>query len=397
VGGILFFLCTLPWNIAARKMGQKMVNLNRSLHASLADKIGGIKEAKIYGAESFMERDFGAVCEALKDNVAGIAEIQTRPDFLYRLGSAFLVSLFLYVGIEVAKLSIPVLLIQVFVFARLWPLFSSFQTGFQQLVTMLPSYESFEGQIAEFRAEAETKPNSDEEIRLDESLKAVGLAFSYAGGGDFSLEGVDIELPARSFCALIGSSGAGKSTLADLLCGLLVPTGGEIFVDGKKIGVEERGQWRRSLSYVPQDPYLLHGTVRENLLAFLPEVEEQTLHECLSLAAAEFVYSLPQGLDTLVGDRGVKLSGGERQRIVLARALLRNPSFLVLDEATSALDSENDAKIQRAVTELSRRMTILVIAHRLSTVRKADAIFVVEGGKIVKKGTYASLALFESS
>ncbi|TXT44331.1 MAG: ATP-binding cassette subfamily C bacterial [Spirochaetes bacterium] len=190
LGGIVFFSCTLPWNLAARKMGQKMVNLNRALHASLGDKIAGIKEAKIYGAESLMEKDFGEVCEGLKDNVAGIAEIQTRPDFLYRLGSALLVSAFIYVGLELAELSISVLLIQVFVFARLWPLFSSFQTGFQQLVTMLPSYESFGAQIAEFYTEAEMLPASGGEIRLESSLKAENLSFSYAGGGGFSLEGV---------------------------------------------------------------------------------------------------------------------------------------------------------------------------------------------------------------
>jgi ATP-binding cassette subfamily C protein len=150
---------------------------------------------------------------------------------------------------------------------------------------------------------------------------------------------------------------------------------------------------RRSISYVPQDPFLFNASIRENLLMVAPDASEEQIWEALEFAAAaEFVAKLPQGLETLIGDRGVRLSGGERQRLVLARAILRKPSILVLDEATSALDAENEAKIQQAIDRLSGMMTIIVIAHRLSTIRNSDQVIVLDQGQIIQQGEFGQLA-----
>jgi ATP-binding cassette subfamily C protein len=200
------------------------------------------------------------------------------------------------------------------------------------------------------------------------------------------LRGVDLFLEAGKMTAIVGPSGAGKSTLADLANGLLLPTRGRLLVDGIPLGPAVMRQWRRQVGYVGQDTVLFHQSVRANLLWASPHATEEQMREALLLASAEFVYDLPGGLESVVGDRGILLSSGQRQRIALARALLRRPTLLLLDEATNALDVENEARVLDALREAMRkregRLTILMIAHRASAVRKADRVFELEGGRV---------------
>jgi ATP-binding cassette subfamily C protein len=209
---------------------------------------------------------------------------------------------------------------------------------------------------------------------------------------DCTVEGIDLTIPARCMTAILGASGAGKSTLADLMMGLLVPDEGRILIDGLPLSGKHLHGWRRSVGYVPQENFLFHETIRVNLAWARPEATESEMLKALESAAAlDFVMALPQGLDTVVGDRGVRLSGGERQRIALARALLRSPTLLLLDEATSSLDSHNEALIQDAVERLHGDITVVIIAHRISTVSRADHVVLLDHGKIVEKGTWSDL------
>jgi ATP-binding cassette, subfamily C, bacterial len=174
--------------------------------------------------------------------------------------------------------------------------------------------------------------------------------------------------------------------------GLVAPSQGTIFIDGKPLAGELFTNWRSSIGYVPQETFLFNDTIRGNLLLVKPGSEERELWEALRYAAADtFVQALPDGLDTTVGDRGVRLSGGERQRIALARALLRKPTVLILDEATSSLDRENEQRILDAIEGLHGELTMIIIAHRLSTIRRADSIVVLEQGRIVATGVWESL------
>ena len=208
-----------------------------------------------------------------------------------------------------------------------------------------------------------------------------------------ALHDINLVIPLNQMTAFVGRSGAGKSTLIDLLMGLNQPEKGEVLLDGTTLTSDNLLSLRRAISYVPQDPFLFNTTIRENLILVEPNASEEQLWEALEFAsAAEFVDRLPNKLDTLIGDRGIRLSGGERQRLVLARAILRNPSILVLDEATSALDTESEARIQEALDRLKGKMTIIVIAHRLSTIRNADQVVVLEQGKVIQKGGFNQLA-----
>ncbi len=191
---------------------------------------------------------------------------------------------------------------------------------------------------------------------------------------------------------IIGPSGGGKTTLADLLLRLIEPTRGEIYIDGKHIKEIELGSWRRRIMYVPQEPFLLNGTIKENIL-FFGDFSQESIEAAAEQAQIhDFISSLPKGYDTPVGERGTRLSGGERQRIALARSLARDPDILVLDEATSAVDAESERAIHTTLQRLHGSKTIIIIAHRLRTVSDADNLLIIEDGVITEQGSPQELA-----
>ncbi|MDA3936755.1 MAG: ATP-binding cassette domain-containing protein, partial [Actinomycetota bacterium] len=206
------------------------------------------------------------------------------------------------------------------------------------------------------------------------------------------LNGVSFTVPAGSFTAIVGKSGGGKSTLVELIPRLRDASAGTITFGGVNIKEFDVGSLRKGIGYLTQSAMLFNDTVRNNLVYGLDyEPSEDQIRSALEGAYAAFVYDLPQGLETRLGDRGVRFSGGERQRIGLARVLLEDSSILVLDEPTSALDSESEAYIQEALAKLHGKKTIIVIAHRLATVIEADQLLVIDEGRIVERGTHAEL------
>jgi ATP-binding cassette subfamily C protein len=189
----------------------------------------------------------------------------------------------------------------------------------------------------------------------------------------------------------VGPSGCGKTTLADVVMGLLQPDTGAVLVDDLPLSSETMAAWRDGIGYVSQDTFFFHDTVAANLRVGAPDATDAELVRVLGLAAADFVLALPHGLNTVVGDRGVRLSGGERQRLALARALVRNPRLLILDEPTSALDAPNERRIVDAIAALRGRMTILLITHRVWTLDGVDTIVVLDAGRLVESGRWDTL------
>lgn len=223
-------------------------------------------------------------------------------------------------------------------------------------------------------------------------VRFAAVDFAYAGGATV-LDGFTLDVPAGETHAIVGSTGAGKSTVVKLLLRLYEPTSGTISIDGTDIRTLDFASLRGAMGYVGQDVFLFQGTVRENIAYGRPDATDAEVIEAARLAEAhEFVLDLPRGYDTIVGERGQKLSGGQRQRLSIARAILRDPRLLVLDEATSAIDNETEAAIARSLETVGRDRTVLVIAHRLSTVRHADRIHVLERGRVVESGTHDELA-----
>jgi subfamily B ATP-binding cassette protein MsbA len=226
---------------------------------------------------------------------------------------------------------------------------------------------------------------------LVRAIRFEGVSFAYRPGRPV-LEDVDLEVPRGSVVALVGPSGAGKSTLVDLIARFHDPTAGRITVDGVDLREFGIGSLRACLGVVSQETVLFHDTVRENIAYGMPDRTPADVERAARAAYAhEFVSALPRGYDTVVGERGTQLSGGQRQRLAIARAILRDPPILILDEATSALDTEAERLVQAAIERLLAGRTVFVIAHRLSTVQRADQIVVMDRGRIVERGDHATL------
>jgi ATP-binding cassette subfamily B protein len=220
------------------------------------------------------------------------------------------------------------------------------------------------------------------------------MSFAHTGTNedDPLFNAMDLRIKASEKIGLIGHSGSGKTTLTRLLLRFSDVSDGAILIDGQNIASISQDDLRKSIAYVPQEPLLFHRSIRENIAYGKPDATEKEIVEAARKAhAMEFIDKLSEGMETLVGERGVKLSGGQRQRIAIARALLKDAPILVLDEATSALDSESEKLIQAALWELMKNRTAIVIAHRLSTVQKMDRILVLEDGEIVEEGTHKQL------
>ena len=230
-------------------------------------------------------------------------------------------------------------------------------------------------------------------IKGDIEFKEV--SFSYEEGKEV-LHNINFKAPAGSVTALVGSSGSGKSTIAGLSATFLTPTSGTVTIDKQDLAQVKLSSYRQYLGVVLQDEFLFEGTIRENIMFPRPEASETELQNAVEAAHVnEFTDRFDAGLETLIGERGVKLSGGQRQRLAIARAILANPNIIILDEATSSLDTESEALIQKSLAELIKNRTTIVIAHRLSTIRKADQILVIEAGKILERGTHDQLIASE--
>jgi ABC-type transport system involved in Fe-S cluster assembly fused permease/ATPase subunit len=217
------------------------------------------------------------------------------------------------------------------------------------------------------------------------------VSFSHEGR-DMGLEEVSFIAPAGKTTAIVGPSGAGKSTILKLLFRFYDPSSGNVLIDGQNLREVTQVSLRSALGLVPQDVVLFNDTIRYNITYGKPEATQRELEEAARRAQLlHFIESLPQGWDTRVGERGLKLSGGEKQRVGIARVVLKDPAILILDEATSSLDSATEADVQSALEEASRGRTTLVVAHRLSTIAGADQIIVLDGGRVVERGTHAAL------
>jgi ABC-type multidrug transport system fused ATPase/permease subunit len=271
------------------------------------------------------------------------------------------------------------------------PILSALLQGNISISNFLPSYE----QLVSLRKNAiilEEIQGDRKFLRLEQGIKFKDLSFSYPGRSH-TLRDVNLYIRKGQMTALVGESGSGKSTVTDLVIGLQIPEQGEVLIDGLPLSKWQQNSFRERVGYVPQDPQLFHSSIRDNLLWSFETASENDLWEALKLSnAAAFVKELPQGIETIVGDRGIRLSGGQRQRIALARALLRKPELLILDEATSALDSQSERLIQHSIEKVAQDTTILVIAHRLSTIAKANHVYLLNQGRIVEEGSFTELS-----
>jgi len=385
-----------------RDMGLQMARINDNIAVKLVERFSVIRLIKMRHQkhdEAKRIEEFSESTRALSVRQARLAanvEIITDPVLML---SVFVT---LFVGIQVLGLTLAQLGLLLFLLTRLNNKVKEFNLGRQSISQNIPGLIL----VKEMSDEAVISNNVRsggvrfEGLRREIALNDVSFDYPESHGIDGALvysaksvlHDVSATIPAGSFTALVGRSGAGKSTLVDLLPRLRDVTGGSITYDGVDVRKFDLGPLRKSIGYLSQSAMLLNDTIRANLgygLDFEPT--EEQIRTAIEGAHAQFVYDLPDGLETMVGERGVRFSGGEGQRLALARVLLEDTPILVLDEPTSALDSESEASIQDALARLHGKKTIIVIAHRLATVVKADQLLVFEDGRIVERGTHHEL------
>jgi ATP-binding cassette subfamily C protein len=374
--------------------GTQLMAGRRAIFEEISDFLASLKLAKSHHAGERHRLAFAAALARHTDRALGFTRRIADTQMLVQICSALVLGAFVYVGAELSHLSTPHLLIMIVVFARLMPLLMQLQQSVNGVWQMLPVFDDLSRLIARCEAARErVASGGNERLPLRHNIRLSGVCFRHdKEQGPDILARLNLDIPAGSVVAIVGASGAGKSTLADLLMGLLVPDTGGIAVDGEPLAGDRLAAWRRSVAYVPQENFLFNQSIRANLLWGYPEASEAQIADVLALAgAAATVAAMPKGLDTIVGERGSRFSGGERQRLIIARALLRNPTLLILDEATSALDHESERAVWTVIERLRGRTTVLVIAHRLSTVRTADRIVVLDGGRVVQDGAWDTL------
>jgi ATP-binding cassette subfamily C protein len=357
-----------------------------------SESLNGLKVTRSLGAEVRQVELFAEQAHARAESYLNTLRGFARSRMALDVWSAVLITLLLLTAIRWFELRGAALLMLIFVFSRVMPRVMMLQASAQMIAANLPSFLNLMRVERECLAHAERPSSSRQFGPVTRAVSFDGVSYAYFEGGREVLDGISLAIPAGRITAIVGASGAGKSTLADVLIGLLRPTRGVVSVDDHPLTDSDVAAWRRSVGYVPQDGFLFHDTVRQNLLWARPDGTDEEMWCALQRAAAsDFLRHRPEGLDTVVGDRGVRLSGGERQRLALARALLTGPDLLVLDEATSSLDPVNEQLILDAVRGLRGSVTTVIITHRLTAIRDADVIHVLEGGRVVESGTWPEL------
>jgi len=382
-----------------RRKGEELMRAFADRFRSAQEALGGIKDVKLLGLEESYVDVYRTAARKAARSQAAIGVASEIPRFaLEGISFGILLALVLLLlmrsGGNMIEI-VPILGVVAFSVMRLLP-------ALQQIYNALASIwgaRAILETVARDHGAALSLPSVPRPILtplpLNRQLELAGIHFSYDMAGRAALRGVDLQISARTTVGIVGGTGTGKTTLVDLVLGLLRPNDGQILVDGMEITETNLRAWQRSIGYVPQSIFLTDDTVAANIAFGVPKADiVMAAVESAARAAAlhDFVTGeLPQGYDTFVGERGVRLSGGQRQRIGIARALYRNPTLLIMDEATSALDNITERVVMEAVQNIRTDKTIILIAHRLSTVRTCDTIFLMEHGRVVAQGTYDEL------
>jgi ATP-binding cassette, subfamily B, bacterial PglK len=361
------------------------------------EAFGGIKDVKIAGLEEVFEARFRAPSAEVARRNAAVKILQQLPYFAMQgliFGGMLLVILYLMTSKGGFHEAVPTLALYAFAGYRLIPALQSIYKDLSMLRYAEPALDTLHKDLMSLSADTARLPATNR-LGLQQQLELRDVHYAYPNAPRPALEAVHLTLPARTTVGLVGTTGSGKTTCVDVVLGLLPPSAGEVLVDGERVTAANVRGWQRSLGYVPQQIYLTDDTIAANIAFGVPpqDVDHAAVERAARIASLHdfIVEELPDGYATTVGERGIRLSGGQRQRIGIARALYHDPDVLIMDEATSALDNVTERAVMDAVHELGHKKTIILIAHRLSTVRDCDQIFVLEGGTVVASGTYDEL------
>lgn len=383
----------LPLARRAHGIGSFVTNANLSLIHDITQFLGALKLAISQNLQEGFAREFETTLGDITAQQIRYVRQQTVTGLAITSLSGLVGALAILLGIVVFDIPAPTLIVLLLILSRMSGPAMQLQLDAQQFAHLLPAYEKISELENELAAAEATTPGAGPAIVLpDGPIVFNAVTFLHPGmvstsGTAGGVRDLDLIIESGSIVGVAGPSGAGKTTFADLLVGLYPPQSGDILVGSVALRGPSVAAWRNSISYVAQDPFLFHDTIRRNFLWANPAADEAALWDALRMAGAdEIVRNMGHGLDTVVGERGSLLSGGERQRLSFARAILRNPQLLVLDEATSAIDMESESVLLGRLLQAKRRPTIVIIAHRLESLRYCQRLLIFEGGRLVSDG-----------
>ena len=384
VGVVLMFVLK-PLAARTRHLGGETADAEKQLTHRISEYLQGFKTVKASAVA-------GAVVKASQAEIARLRDATQRASVVKKLGSVllqpasflFIMGLFA-ISYASASFNLASFAATIYLVQKIFVYLESTQTAFYTSIELIPfaqNISAFKREIAKHRE----KDSGGSPFVFKKAIQLSDVSLSYDDTRT-TLSHISFSIPRGGMVALVGPSGGGKTSIADIILRLFRPTEGTLLLDGAPADRVRLSDWRRAIGYVSQDAFLMHTTVRDNIRFFDEAISDGDIERAAKQAHIyETIQRLPQGFDTILGDRGATLSGGERQRLALARALSRKPQVLVLDEVTSALDSELERQIREVIDELRGQITLVVIAHRISTVLDADEILVVENGRISEKG-----------
>ena len=392
---LLLILCLGMFVYISKKFSQDLGKRSQVYKANIYkwmnQAIGGIKEIKVLNREQFFVDSYDSYFRKYIYGLRISTLIRILPKYAIETvcmtGLLAAVILKLFMGQKDIVEFIPQLAVFAVASFRLLPSVGRIN---EHVATVLYAFPSIDLIYHDLKAVEEIPEKAQEETgewKFRSLLKVKNISYHYPDSEENVLEGVNFEIERGSSVAFVGQSGAGKTTMVDIILGLLNPQYGKITADGMNIE-KNISVWQREIGYIPQTIYLSDDTIRNNIAFGVAEedIDEEAVWEAVNKAQlAEFIEGLPEGLDTFVGDRGVRLSGGQRQRIGIARALYHDPEILVLDEATSALDNETETAVMEAIDHLKGVKTMIIIAHRLTTIRNVDKVYEVQNHKVLER------------
>jgi len=405
ISGFLIFSGTyiLLYKTVRRRLvrnGRHISEAQQMRFKLMGEGFGGIKDALLLGRQKVFTDRFQAECEkfaAAQGTTQALGQVPRYAMEFIAFGSVIFLVLYLLSAHEGDLGEIlPVLSVYALAGFKLLPAFQQAYTGLSQIRGNLAAFDAVRDDLrASSLTVAKSSVPTGERLAPRSEIRFDDVVFSYPGTEEPALKNLNIAIPANKVTGLVGASGSGKSTAIDLLLGLIEPQQGKVLVDGQPVTKDNCRQWQNSLGFVPQSIFLSDSSITENIAFGLPpeNVDEDKVKRAATMAHLdELLEQLPDGLATRVGERGVQLSGGQKQRIGIARALYHDADVLVLDEATSALDGITEKLIMDAIHDFAGKKTIIMIAHRLATVRQCDSLYLLEQGRVTGHGTYDELA-----
>ena len=382
-----------------QKTSEDRFNANKKRYKILNEALIGIKEVKIFGFEKKISKEFGFYSKSMAQNLSFMMILKQVPRYTIEIiafGGLLLIILFSMRDSYNMDTLIPKIAVYGFIGYRIMP---SIQSIFNNIANLKYINKSLDSLLLDYKSKNKISMIDDHSkniFTLTKSIELKNAFFKYKNDSKYILNNLNIKIKAKSIVGIVGKTGSGKTTLVDIILGLLRLQSGQLLFDKKRLTKNNLRNFQKNCAYVPQNIFLIDDTIKANIAFGIKndDIDMNKLQQAAKMADIyDYIINLtPKGFDTKVGDRGIKISGGQRQRIGLARALYKQPTLLILDEGTSALDIHTETKIMKSIFKLQEKITIILVAHRFSTIKKCNTIFIMENGEVASYGDYEYLS-----